>query len=232
METIRERAKELSPRTGERPLICYPHEVKAILDGRQTQFRRVMDRQPGEMLGRGAIRQYNESGPFLFFQERLGKSHKHWSGPEWICPYGERGTYIWVKEALACDWLNFMMYAVDERPITSFAGTRITWPYKRKRLSAHHMSRSDSRIYLQALTIRAEPLQTISEADARSEGVGTALRAQLYGVADDKAVPLNGELRPSYRNAFATLWDGLNGQCGYSWDTNPWVWVVEFRRVR
>ena len=71
-----------------------------------------------------------------------------------------------------------------------------------------------SRITLEITGVRVERLQEISEADARAEGVS----AKHTPDADYTA-----------RDAFSALWESING--GGSWDANPWVWVVEFRRL-
>lgn len=62
--------------------------------------------------------------------------------------------------------------------------------------------------------MRVERLQDISEADARSEGCDAAFVGNRFA---------------GYGTAFAQLWESING--AGSWDANPWVWVVEFRRL-
>lgn len=93
------------------------------------------------------------------------------------------------------------------------------------------MPRHASRLFLVVTAIRIERLQDIREEDAMSQGCGTALRAQLFGVSDDDAEPLNGLLEPSYRNAFASYWDAIYGKAGQGWTANPWVRVTEFAAV-
>jgi hypothetical protein len=76
------------------------------------------------------------------------------------------------------------------------------------------MPRWASRITLEVVSIKVERLQDISTADCRKEGVGICLN-------DIGA-----------RYAFGQLWNQINGERGYGWDVDPWVWVVEFRRVK
>jgi hypothetical protein len=84
------------------------------------------------------------------------------------------------------------------------------------------MPRWASRITLKITDVRVERLQDISEDSAMAEG------AQKYGETPD------GELLfdvGSYRYGFKLLWDSINAKRGYGWDANPYVWVIEFRRV-
>lgn len=79
-----------------------------------------------------------------------------------------------------------------------------------------HMPRWASRIMLEITNVRAERLHDISEADAKAEGVGA------WHDTKDGTV---------YRPEFSMLWDSINAKRGHSWDTNPWVWVIEFKKV-
>lgn len=96
---------------------------------------------------------------------------------------------------------------------------RLTRWWNRK-IPAIHMPRWASRITLEITSVRVERLQDISEADALAEGV-----------TDDGSLvtDLAGNDRGGAFSAFATLWEVING--ADSWDDNPWVWVVEFRRL-
>jgi hypothetical protein len=79
--------------------------------------------------------------------------------------------------------------------------------------------------------VRIERIQEISYEDMEAEGISfednedfnTAEHYQIGGS------PIQGG--SPERFAFASLWDGLNAKRGYSWDSNPWVWVYEFMRV-
>lgn len=85
-----------------------------------------------------------------------------------------------------------------------------------------HMARWASRITLEITGVRVERLQEISDDDALAEGcVSTA-------VVNETKDDYTGE----YANEqYARLWDSLNSKRGYSWESNPWVWVIEFKRV-
>jgi hypothetical protein len=87
-----------------------------------------------------------------------------------------------------------------------------------RRVPAIHMPRWASRITLEVIAVRVERLQDISEEDAQAEG------AELHTEYMPMKVGFN------YRQAYGGLWESINGSG--SWDTNPWVWVVEFKRMR
>ena len=75
--------------------------------------------------------------------------------------------------------------------------------------------------------MRCERVNEISEADAQAEGADQEFRTVVYspdGVKDY-------HIPTSHRGGFANLWDEINAKRGYSWDSNPWVWVVEFKRI-
>jgi hypothetical protein len=91
-------------------------------------------------------------------------------------------------------------------------------PYAIKRRPSIFMKRAMSRITLEVTGVRVERLQDISEADARSEGVA---------MPDGAPTPPDGW---SYRQEFEHLWESINGPD--SWAANPWVWVIEFKRVQ
>lgn len=94
------------------------------------------------------------------------------------------------------------------------------------------MPRWASRIDLEITGVRVERLQDISGADAMAEGVRRSQRA----ISPDKTAPCFWDYLnncPEYRTAadsYASLWESINGPG--SWDANPWVWVVEFRRIK
>ena len=142
-------------------------------------------------------------------------------------PYGQPGDRLWVREAWSRDEEDgSLFYRADvgtgneaddwQRNIDDGASG-----YRWK--PSIHMFRWASRITLEVTAVRVERLQDISEADAQAEG------------ADEAPTPMGlmystpAVMRTRYREGFAALWESINGP--NSWDANPWVWVVEFRRV-
>jgi hypothetical protein len=137
------------------------------------------------------------------------------------CPYGAVGDRLWVRETWAAsldsdgDMCKPFLYratydeAVYGQLKASFSdrATEI-WDVVGNTgwRPSIHMPRWASRLTLEVTGVRVERVQDISEADAKAEGVKSAAE-------------------------FCALWDEINGARGYGWDANPWVWVVEFKRV-
>lgn len=86
-----------------------------------------------------------------------------------------------------------------------------------------HMYKEFSRIHLEVTGIRVERLQDIKSGDVKDEGAGTEVRQMwLFGLGSKG-------IDNVYRRSFQTLWESINGEG--SWDLNPWVWVVIFKKI-
>lgn len=104
------------------------------------------------------------------------------------------------------------------------------------------MPRWASRLALEVTGVRVERVQDISEADAMAEGLkGLTKDGSLvkWGIPDRDGLPGNDDdgwhwkqWESDPRKAYRALWNSINGaKPGRSWEANPWVWVVEFKRV-
>lgn len=138
------------------------------------------------------------------------------------CRYGQPGDRLWVREAWR-EWSDAAWhYAADglvlpkqrDRDLAAFLAQRapLTWESYRWRPSIH-MPRAASRITLEVTDVRVERLHKISRGDAMAEGCP-------FANLQDGESPVRW---------YEYLWRAINGPD--SWDANPWVWVVEFRRV-
>jgi hypothetical protein len=200
----------------ERPILFKGEMVRAILEGRKTQTRRIVKPQPRRVDGG------------VPFGDAPAWAHAEPGSMMMRCPHGKLGDRLWVKENWAtshhCDHLKPREIDSDWR-IHYAADGQIGGLLKRSNI---HMPRWASRITLEITGVRVERLQDISEADAKAEGV-ESLHDQFCVV--EKWLPKTWETGDCGSNKFifATLWQSINGDG--SWDANPFVWVVEFRRL-
>lgn len=199
--------------------------VLAILAGRKTQTRRVVNPQPRKPVGP------NRDGLWSNTKDPVTRYFG--------CPHGRIGDQLWVKETLkrSEDGL-WGQYAADGEWVVSrppFAPLRQCWHSRtdkslsksnRPSVPSIHMPRRACRITLELSALRIERLQDISEADAIAEGLypnPQYTHAELYtwdGVQGNSNNP---------RYAYQLLWESING--ANSWAENPWVWVETFKQV-
>ncbi len=224
--------------TRERPILFSAPMVRAILAGTKTQTRRSVKPQP---LG---------GAPTLL--EHL-LPHQRWATDEaeeeyvWKCPYGEPGargrrpvrsvwrslrfsvggSRLWVREAWAAphayDHLPPRLIPQDAR--IHYAATEERGGLRWR--PSIHMPRWASRITLEITGVRVERLQEISEADAVAEGTPCYVCGRVMdGLGEDDCHCFHTKARPS---DYRALWEQINGPG--SWDANPWVWVIKFRKL-
>jgi len=186
----------------ERPIIFSGPMVRAILNGSKTQTRRV-----AKLTANGYVK---EPG-----------GHRRWHTADFdarlACRYGQPGDRLWVRETwrhieggAVYDAAGGLMDSHDPETIYRADRPHFPGPWR----PAIHMPRWASRIALEVTGVRVERLHEISEADAIAEGVNNSLHLPGGRFA---------------RENFAHLWWTINGDG--SWDANPWVWVVDFRRT-
>lgn len=210
----------------ERPILFSAPMVRAILEGRKTQTRRIVKPQPEKLpirVQEAALAVLHE-GKF-HFQRNDGTLIGAW---EKQSPYGQPGDRLWVREKIFYSENNGVYeYAADNKTVVDAAlEWRATWAYEGKPIiPSIHMPRAASRILLEVLDVRVERLQEISEDDAISEGVYFGGPEPTYqspddGNPDEWVLPLE---------SFTELWQSINGP--ESWDENPWVWVITFKKI-
>lgn len=198
----------------EHPIIFSTPMVKAILDGKKTMTRRVIK---------------------LNYAGRVQYKHHQWhiedSNAISGCPYGQPGDTLWVRESYVPDPPNddtwdYVGYAnsypLNVRAIPEryrnprYCLYKADYGNQFKSLPSIHMPRWAFRTALQIKSIKVERVQDISEDDAIAEGTET----------DPK------QWDACYVDGFIRLWDFINSKRGYGWDVNPWVWVIEFERIK
>ena len=184
--------------------------VRAILARTKTQTRRVVKPQPRIL-----------AGELLCWKDDALTDDQM----AVRCPYGQPGDRLWVRETFrGCRAYEVQGYAPKDwgnKPIWFEAdgappGRPEQWALRSR--PSIHMPRWASRITLEVTGVRVERLQDISEADAVAEGSFTWAGEQDTPVRD----------LPEARLVYRQLWEDINGPG--SWDTNPWVWCVDFKR--
>lgn len=202
------------------PIIFSAEMVKAILEGRKTQTRRVLKKQPADIL---PMRGEFAGKLWVTLRERLpNPTDQH--GDIIRCRYGEPGDRLWVRETWALSDCAFRYRADGE-----WDGEEIEMGANARWRPSIHMPRRASRLALEIVSVRVERVQAISEEDAIAEGMVD------FEMVKERAGTIGGQ--GEYKAArlpigqFAKLWDSINAKHGYGWDENPWVWVIEFKRL-
>ncbi|MEN4946594.1 MULTISPECIES: morphogenetic protein [Pseudomonas] len=229
----------------ERPILFTALMVRAILEGRKTVTRRAIKVQP----------HIDASGNFCvgssnYGQDGYGKPvTKHFVNG--CCPYGKPGDRLWVRETFALlgnedgcciDWQDNLVKGDERGAARIYRASCPTGDYGLNQIPAKaewkpdteameydgawrpsiHMPRWASRILLEITDVRVERLQDISGDQAEAEGVDAAMCQQFLETSPSRYL-----CKEAVIHGFAGLWNSIGG----NWDANPWVWVVEFKRV-
>ena len=213
----------------ERSILFAAPMVRAILEGRKTVTRRALNAQALKNIGYGV---------------RLGECHElptegplHPNSLDYyndFCPFGKPGDRLWVRETWAEPLVDEdQMHLVEMNGWDSFrkpehcqyrasGGTAELFDYAKDQTVCRwtpsiHMPRWASRILLEITDVRVERLQDISEDQATAEGIGAQATESFRATAVERPAGF----------AFRDFWASTGGE----WDANPWVWLVEFKRV-
>lgn len=205
-----------------RPILFKTPMVQAILKGRKSQTRRVVKPQPiSDRVGMCNASYCGRPNTWLVSGSVSEYTCHGNQAPEWGCPYGVVGDQLWVRETwqprshLPLAKIQRPYYLADD-PTARGKGFS---PWK----PSIFMPRWASRITLEITSVRVERLQGITEADAYAEGI--TIPAHLMFASSG-----NPELRNEARTVYKCLWDSINRK-KHPWSSNPWVWVVEFKRI-
>jgi hypothetical protein len=235
----------------ERPILFSSPMVRALLDGSKTQTRRVVKLPHNNRLGvwepttvGGPNGGRTASGETVPLQGAIWHTR---TGDSLVCPHGQPGDRLWVRETHEVNRIGYE--EGPNAPARHYAGVKYRADDGRAEFTISqslyrdldskescgwrpsiHMPRWASRITLEVTGVRMERVQDISHDDALAEGV-----QDFASTLDDQPHPSGESPEQASRRLqwpqrqFRTLWESING--AESWDINPWVWVVEFRRL-
>jgi hypothetical protein len=247
----------------ERPILFSGEMVRAILDGRKTQTRRVIKKVDQncdglKLMGKNDYAMTWNKNPeiekYLIPKGGLLEiAHIH-------CHFGQPGDRLWVRETwrpirhLQRTEETYIRFKADNGllPVNHKLEMDMDVPIKWR--PSIFMPRWASRILLEVVSVRVERVRDISEDDAIAEGVerlysqkicdstagliGTKAEDHGYknylwhGEFKNQVPPVDWQYQYSNytkaRLSFSSLWELINGK-KYPWDTNPWVWVIEFK---
>ena len=198
----------------EHPILFNSEMVRAILDGRKTQTRRVVkgNKNPVDDMLNGLIEFDGEKAIFAH------QTHAdNYTTQSIKCPFGKVGDRLWVRET----WRQPEDFEGYDRGAVLYAVSEMDAGAKWK--PSIHMPRYASRITLEITDIRVEKVQDINEENCLKEGIEKYFDDGVYYYGEyDKG-------HCDYKHVFKTLWDSMNKK--HTWESNPYVWVIEFRRL-
>lgn len=210
----------------DKPILFSGPMVRALLEGRKTQTRRVLKPQPPDK------RKINMIGDFLW-----ATPDRSWS---WA-PMAMNGDRLWVREAhyLTDDGESeYAVFAVDEAGVaehlqnmqtTMSSHPQIDWSKHVRLRPSIHMPRWASRLTLVVTDVRVQRVQEISGADALAEGIERMKSGRgFYDPQKGHGAVHFGAYFTSETDAFMHLWDSLNAGRGLGWAANPWVAAYTF----
>jgi len=194
----------------EKPIIFSTPMVKAILEGRKTQTRRVIKINGYAITSPEENLELCEEGAIYYSINSMSGYYKP--------PY-QVGDILWVRET----WSYSEIYRLE-----GIKNGMDIWKWR----PSIYMPRKAARIFLKVKNVRVERLQDITEEDAIAEGIKGYMEfgGRVKYWIDDLSLGV-GDMPRSAKKAFEIIWNSINAKRGYGWDINPWVWVIEFERA-
>ena len=191
----------------ERPILFSGPMVRAILEGRKTQTRRVAYIPPNAIIPETQI---DDLSTWLYWMEEDDEAALYilWAAR---CPYGKAGDHLWVRET----WCYRNGHMIASKECIQYKAEGFDPIYDSRWHPSIHMPRWASRLTLRITDVRVQRLQEITEDDAKAEGFREIDTMGCQGYA---------------RDFFQETWDKINGKRA-PWARNPWVWALTFERV-
>lgn len=208
----------------EKPIIFNTKMVRAILEGRKNQTRRVIDNKIATR-----IETFDDNKDLYIHHKECPNYCDYACGGVWQTdlendtvmgsPYGQPGDRLWVREtwSYGCD-----DFETNRKKVHYKADGKDHKGHKWK--ASIHMFKKYTRLWLEVIDVRVERLQDITVDGCDGEMFGgdfpSVVMPEFFN--DDFS-------KYSIEECFALYWDSINEKRGYGWETNPWVWVVKFK---
>ncbi len=220
----------------ERPILFNADMVGAVLDGRKTQTRRIIQSPAKNMQASGhKVIEYREPGDKWYGEHVFSMRNQSGTWCDYTkeqfpakCPFGAVGDRLWVRETF-----RVHSRATDVATLVYKASEQQSWTQQTHRVPIEkcnkpavvdtwtpsiHMPRWASRITLEITGVRVERLNSMTEKDALAEGC----------LGGHDSIP-GYQYSATPHEHFHHVWQSIYG--ADSWQANPWVWVIEFKRV-
>ncbi len=197
----------------EHPILFTTPMVRAILEGRKTQTRRV-------------IRQkiYTHSSGYKLMQ-RIGYVNLALMSKQIIkSPFGWPGDVLWVRETWrVCSLVDYQAFDIEYKADGTTRRIRDDFEPSGRPAGEWYpsifMPRRFCRLLLRVVEVRVQRVQEISADDGQAEGIDISA---IPGLGSDACIV----------KAFAGLWDSINARRGHPWSANDWVWAITFERIK
>lgn len=228
------------------PILFSTQMVKAIIDGRKSQTRRIMKPQlpPCDHTvfkdadWKDEPTRWSESAML-----HVGKAYCSLcgAGTEYskdhggiVCPYGKPGDILWVRESWSPKYVKGCLkeYQQHYQDIVPWI-YKVDHPGQKQGYAAHpwkpsiHMPKDAARIWLEVTGVRVQKLHEISDQDVVAEGIDRYVFTGSFSAEVYRDLTMQSPGCAEAKDAYELLWASINGQ--ESWDANPWVWVIEFK---
>lgn len=199
---IEEGMRADEPQKRDYPILFNTEMVRAILSGNKIQTRRMFKKPLLNKMAMAKVIWFD--GAEWIARDSMKLLYKH----PVICPYGEIGDLLWVKETMIFNENSNSYWPASD-------GYLKTANYEKK-IPSIHMPKTAARLWLEITDIKAQRLQTISEQDAFEEGCGVA---KIFGFSEIG--------QSNHREGFFAKWISMYGLASYH--ENPWIWALKFK---
>jgi len=207
----------------EKPILFKGDMVRAILEGRKTETRRIVKPIHKKACGFNVVFNHDDSfhGVLDFDEDEMSYDNYSW-------PYGQVGDRLWVRETIGCYQGGVVRRADNEYNSIIDDDPDLNWT------PSIFMPWVACRLFLEITEISVERVRDITTMSAINEGIHQTIGGFMGNIpawANPEGEGHFYDNRTSIEN-FRNLWDSINKKRGFSWKSNPWVWVIKFKVVK